>query len=35
MGSVYLARDPSLKRDVLEVENIAREDGPIVTLDIL
>lgn len=35
MGSVYLALDHSLERDLLEVENIAREDGPIVTLDIL
>ncbi len=35
MGSVYIAHDPSHERDVLEVENIAREDGPIVTLDIL
>jgi hypothetical protein len=32
MGSVYLAHDPSLERDVLEVENIARED---LTLELL
>jgi len=32
MGSVCLTHDPSLERDVLEVENIARED---LTLDIL
>lgn len=35
MGSVYLAHNPSRSNDGLEVENIARENGLIVTLDIL